>query len=61
VAVEDSPPGLAAARALGAGCLMLTTSYPAGALAGADLLWDTFGGHTPAELEPLWRPVEVQP
>ncbi|MFI5207150.1 MAG: HAD family hydrolase [Gemmatimonadales bacterium] len=61
LAVEDSPPGLLAARALGAGCLMLTTSYPAGALAGADLTWDTFEGHAPAELEPLWRPVEVRP
>ena len=40
---------------------MLTTSYPAGALAGADLTWDTFEGHAPAELEPLWRPVEVRP
>ncbi|MFI5278994.1 MAG: HAD family hydrolase [Gemmatimonadales bacterium] len=59
LAIEDSPPGLGAARALGAGCLMLTTSYPAGALAGADLTWDTFEGHAPAELEPLWRPVEV--
>lgn len=61
LAIEDSPPGLLAARALGAGCLMLTTSYPAGALAGADLTWDTFEGHAPAELEPLWRPVEVRP
>jgi HAD superfamily hydrolase (TIGR01509 family) len=60
LAIEDSPPGLLAAHALGAGCLMLTTSYPAGALAGADLTWDTFEGHAPAELEPLWRPVEVR-
>jgi beta-phosphoglucomutase len=52
LAVEDSPPGLRAARALGAGCLMLTTSYQAAALAGADLTWDTFEGHAPAELEP---------
>lgn len=59
--IEDSLPGLAAARALGAGCAMLTTTHPAGALAGADLLWDTFEGHAPAELEPLWRPVEVRP
>jgi HAD superfamily hydrolase (TIGR01509 family) len=57
--IEDSLPGLAAARALGAGCLMLTTSYEAGALAGADLTWDTFEGHSPRELAPLWRPVEV--
>lgn len=59
--IEDSLPGLAAARALGAGCLMLTTSYEAGMLAGADLTWDTFEGHAPRELQSLWRPVEVAP
>jgi beta-phosphoglucomutase len=59
--IEDSLPGLAAARAIGAGCLMLTTSYDAGTLAGADLTWDTFEGHAPRELQSLWRPVEVGP
>ena len=59
--IEDSLPGLAAARAIGAGCVMLTTSHDAGALAGADLVWATFEGHAPRELEMLWRPVEAQP
>lgn len=59
--IEDSLPGLAAARAIGAGCVMLTTTHDTAALAGADLLWDTFEGHAPAELEPLWRPMEVRP
>ena len=57
VVVEDSLPGLAAGRALGAGCLMVTTSYDAGRLAGADAVWDSFAGHQVAELEPLWREV----
>lgn len=54
---EDSLPGLGAARALGAGCLMLTTSHPAAALAAADLVWPSFEGHHPDELEPLFREV----
>jgi len=57
VVVEDSAPGLAAARALGAGCVALTTSYTAEDLAGADLVWDSFEGHAPAELAPLLREV----
>jgi HAD superfamily hydrolase (TIGR01509 family) len=56
---EDSLPGLAAARALGAGCLMLATTHPAATLAGADLVWTSFDGHHPAELEPLFREVAV--
>jgi HAD superfamily hydrolase (TIGR01509 family) len=59
VVVEDSRPGLVAARALGAGCVMLTTSHDAPQLGGADLIWDSFDGHTPAELEMLWRTVAV--
>jgi beta-phosphoglucomutase len=55
--VEDSLPGLGAARALGAGCLMLTTAHPAAALAAADLVWPSFAGHHPDELEPLFREV----
>jgi len=54
---EDSLPGLGAARALGAGCLMLATSHPAAALAAADLVWTSFEGHHPDELEPLFREV----
>ena len=58
--VEDSLPGLAAARALGAGCLMLTTSHDAAHLKGADAVWDSFSGHAPEELGPLWRPVAAR-
>ena len=57
--VEDSLPGLAAARAFGAGCLMFATSHPAATLAGADLVWTSFQGHHPAELDPLFREVAV--
>jgi beta-phosphoglucomutase len=57
--VEDSLPGLAAARALGAGCVMLTTAHAKEALAGADLVWDSFEEHTPADLGPYWRAVEA--
>ncbi len=60
VVVEDSLPGLGAARALGAGCAMLTTSHPAEALARADVVWSSFDGHQPDELVPLLRPVEVR-
>ncbi len=59
VIVEDSLPGLAAARALGAGCVMLTTSRDAAACGGADAVWSSFAGHQPAELDALWRKVEV--
>jgi beta-phosphoglucomutase len=60
VVVEDSVPGLAAARAVGAGCVMLATSHSAGRLAGADLVWTSFAGHQPQELAPLFREVEVR-
>jgi beta-phosphoglucomutase len=56
---EDSLPGLAAARTLGAGCVMIATSHPAAALAAADLVWTSFEGHHPDELEPLFRAVEA--
>jgi beta-phosphoglucomutase len=59
VAVEDSAPGLAAARAAGPGCVMLATSRPAGQLSGADAIWDSFAGHAPQELAPLVREVKV--
>lgn len=58
-AIEDSLPGLEAARALGAGCVMLTTSHAAGTLRGADRVWSDFLGHDAADLEPVWR--EVRP
>jgi beta-phosphoglucomutase len=50
VAVEDSLPGLVAARASGVRCAMLTTSHPEDACAGADLVWRDFVGHEPREL-----------
>lgn len=37
-AVEDSPPGLAAAKAAGLRCAALTRTFPAERLAGADIL-----------------------
>ena len=48
--IEDSLPGLAAARAAGLRCAMLATSHDAGAFADADLVWRDFTGHDPAEL-----------
>ena len=53
VVIEDSLRGLEAARAAGMRCAMLTTSYPPKALAGADIVWDSFAGHDPTELLPL--------
>ncbi len=59
VVVEDSAPGIAAARAIGAGCVALTTSRDASQLARADLVWDSFAGHQVAELEAVFREVAV--
>jgi beta-phosphoglucomutase len=61
VVVEDSRPGLAAARALGAGCVMLTTAYGGREVSGADLVWQSFEGHAPAEVEPFMREVGTAP
>jgi HAD superfamily hydrolase (TIGR01509 family) len=60
VAVEDSLPGLAAARAAGAGCIMLTTWYGADRLGSGDAVWDSFAGHAPEELRRLSRKVDVR-
>jgi len=57
VAVEDSVPGLGAARAAGAGCVLLATSHPAERLAGGDAVWDSFLAHAPSDLDPLYREV----
>jgi len=57
--IEDSLPGLAAARAIGAGCLMLATAYEARELAAADLVWTSFELHHPDELGPLLHEVAV--
>jgi HAD superfamily hydrolase (TIGR01509 family) len=48
--IEDSLPGLAAARAAGLRCAMLTTSHGEEACVGADLVWRDLAGHDPAEL-----------
>ncbi len=56
--IEDSRPGLLAARAFGAGCVALTTSHSARDLRDADLVWASFEGHALEELEPLFREVE---
>jgi beta-phosphoglucomutase len=55
VVIEDSLPGLAAARAAGMPCVMLTTSHPADTLRqrGAALVWDSLSGHTAVELAAL--------
>ena len=48
--IEDSVPGLAAARAAGMRCVMLTTSLDGRRLKGADAVWVSFEGHDPTEL-----------
>lgn len=50
--IEDSLPGLSAARAAGMPCVMLATSHPADMLRqrGAALVWDSLSGHGAAEL-----------
>ncbi len=50
VVVEDSLPGLAAARAAGLRCAALTTSHSADALADADLVWPDLAGRKPSDL-----------
>lgn len=55
--IEDSLPGLEAARGIGAGCVLLTTSLDAAALAAADAVWSDFTGHTADEIEPLFKPL----
>ena len=53
VAIEDSPAGIAAARAAGLRCIALTTSAPAAKLRDAGAVWTSFAGHAPAELANL--------
>jgi len=52
VVIEDSLHGLAAARAAGMPCVMLTTSHPSQTLQGRGvaLVWDTLAGHSANEL-----------
>ena len=55
VVIEDSLPGLAAARAAGMPCVMLATSHSPEVLRqrGAALVWQSLSGHTAAELAEL--------
>jgi HAD superfamily hydrolase (TIGR01509 family) len=53
VAIEDSQWGLASARAAGLRCVGVTTSYDAGALAGADLVVRGLQDLTLAQLDDL--------
>jgi beta-phosphoglucomutase-like phosphatase (HAD superfamily) len=48
--IEDSLPGLRAARGAGLRCAMLTTSHPAAALTAADTVWTDFTGRHPSDL-----------
>ena len=48
--IEDSLPGLRAARGAGLRCAMLTTSHPAAALTAADAIWTDFAGRHPSDL-----------
>jgi beta-phosphoglucomutase len=50
VVIEDSLPGLNAARAAGLRCAMLATSHPEDACSEADLVWRDFVGHDATEL-----------
>jgi beta-phosphoglucomutase len=50
VVIEDSLPGLAAARAAGLRCAMLSTSHGEDSLAGGDAVWRDFIGRGPDEL-----------
>ncbi|HUK20406.1 MAG TPA: HAD family phosphatase [Gemmatimonadales bacterium] len=57
IAIEDSLPGMAAARAAGMRCVMLTTSHSQETLngEGAEFVWTSFTGHDPGELLTLGR------
>jgi beta-phosphoglucomutase len=50
VVVEDSIPGLRAAKAAGLRCAMLATSHPQNAFDTADVVWQNFVGHDAADL-----------
>jgi len=50
VVIEDSLPGLKAARGAGLRCAMLSTSHPPESLAGADSVWPDFVDRRPADL-----------
>jgi HAD superfamily hydrolase (TIGR01509 family) len=53
VAVEDSPPGIEAAKGAGLRVLAVTNSYPPEALTAADRVVDSLEGLGPADLDDL--------
>ncbi len=55
VVTEDSPAGIAAAKAVGMKVLAITSSYPPGPLSQADLIVDSFHDVTPATMAKLTR------
>jgi beta-phosphoglucomutase len=59
VVIEDSLPGVGAARALGAGCVAISTSHDASELHEADVVWSSFEGRTASEIASLWRTVSA--
>lgn len=54
VVIEDSLPGLEAARRAGLRCAMVATSHPAAELARADVVWPSLAGRGPDDLP--WSP-----
>jgi HAD superfamily hydrolase (TIGR01509 family) len=50
VVIEDSLPGIEAAKSGGFRCVAIASSLPASALASADMVWNDFDGHHPADL-----------
>jgi HAD superfamily hydrolase (TIGR01509 family) len=50
VVIEDSLPGLKAARGAGLRCAMIASSHPAEELAGGDRVWHDLRGHGPCDL-----------
>lgn len=50
VVIEDSLPGMTAARRAGLRCAMIATSHPADQLAGADVIWPSLEGRQPDDL-----------
>lgn len=50
IVIEDSLPGLEAARRAGLRCAMLSTSHPAAELSAADSVWPDLTGRRPRDL-----------
>ena len=56
LAIEDSPAGVAAARAAGMRCVALTTSHRPAAFADAAAVWPSFEGRGPADVRAVLAP-----